>query len=316
MYDVKNNWPCVSNDLVDRKYFPPPRKDLSFVFPLGPLVHGAWKENVGHPRISRHAADLLKANEAQPPDSASADDDSFDRDNDKAAALQRRQGNSAANQDAKMPDILFMRYIDYDVQPGKNYRYRIKLVLRNPNWNVPEKYLLHAGSAKTPFMDTSWSKPSPTVTVPPAATIEPRAVNAPRSYVLVNIKNFDMPTGEYQSCAFKVERGQTMNFYDHDYDPPVDLPAPRDDDFSMLFSSPRKPVAPQKIDFVTDLTLIDCHERNHLPGRHHLSGLASVLIMDAAGNLHVLEENEPRKEAQLDISGEQIAAAMKSSRSN
>ncbi len=34
-------------------------------------------------------------------------------------------------------NLVLFRYIDFDIEPGKSYQYRVRLVLRNPNYGVP-----------------------------------------------------------------------------------------------------------------------------------------------------------------------------------
>lgn len=64
-------------------------------------------------------------------------------------------------------DLVLFRYFDFDVLPGRTYKYRVKLVLRNPLFNVPlEKLALESqGSNKDEFRETPLSNETAPVTV-------------------------------------------------------------------------------------------------------------------------------------------------------
>jgi len=58
--------------------------------------------------------------------------------------------------------VLLFRYLDFDVVPGNAYRYRVRLVLRNPNYEKPPS-MLHESAvalADREALTTPWSKPS------------------------------------------------------------------------------------------------------------------------------------------------------------
>ena len=262
------------------------------MFPLGPLKNDEWSDNAGHLRITRYETDLRKAAQSSLIHPVAEGEDSFDKAADAIPLPQRRLRDLSAGQTSTKPDILFMRYIDYDVQPGKKYRYRIKLILQNPNYNVPEKYLQFADFNKSRSLQTPWSEPSSVVSVAPATKIELKAVNSTRGYALVKLMHFNLQTGDYQTGDFKVERGQKMNFYDQDYYSPVDSSTPIENDLSLLLPSYRKPAAPELVDYVTNTVLLDYHEGNRLPGRRHPTEPSSILVMDGEGNLIAIKEDE------------------------
>jgi hypothetical protein len=82
-------------------------------------------------------------------------------------------------------DHLLLRFIDYTVEPGKKYKYRVRLVLRDPNFELPENVLAVevADRQRKEWQDEKarrgdkaqrrnyrwvedWSEPSPTVGIP------------------------------------------------------------------------------------------------------------------------------------------------------
>ena len=58
--------------------------------------------------------------------------------------------------------VLLFRYLDFDVIPGNAYRYRVRLVLRNPNYEKPPTMLHESAvaSADRETLATPWSAPS------------------------------------------------------------------------------------------------------------------------------------------------------------
>jgi len=66
----------------------------------------------------------------------------------------------------KEAPLKLFRFVDYQVEPGKKYRYRVRLYLTNPNYRVPPQYLQDESYAQDPFLITQWSEASNLVRVP------------------------------------------------------------------------------------------------------------------------------------------------------
>ncbi|MGQ9607583.1 MAG: hypothetical protein ACUVTW_15430 [Thermogutta sp.] len=66
----------------------------------------------------------------------------------------------------KEAPLKLFRFVDYQVEPGKKYRYRVRLYLTNPNYRIPPQYLQDEKFAQDPFLITAWSDPSNMVRVP------------------------------------------------------------------------------------------------------------------------------------------------------
>lgn len=62
--------------------------------------------------------------------------------------------------------LLLFRYMDFDVRPGFAYRYRVKLALRNPNFERPPEELLDRSAADGAERETPWSNESNVAVVP------------------------------------------------------------------------------------------------------------------------------------------------------
>ncbi|MFP6701904.1 MAG: hypothetical protein VB861_09190, partial [Planctomycetaceae bacterium] len=87
--------------------------------------------------------------------------------------------------------VLLFRYLDFDVVPGNAYRYRVRLVIRNPNYEKPPSMLHESAvaSADQETLATPWSAPSgiwdvPRRTVVPGSAVIRRSVRYFLSRVL------------------------------------------------------------------------------------------------------------------------------------
>ncbi len=61
--------------------------------------------------------------------------------------------------------LLLFRYFDFDLQPGASYKYRVRLVVRNPNYQRPIEEVLLPSVAEGEIRNTPWSKETAAVTV-------------------------------------------------------------------------------------------------------------------------------------------------------
>ena len=63
---------------------------------------------------------------------------------------------------------LLFRFIDFTIEPGNTYRYRVQLTLKNPNFELPRQLLENGNSslAEGEMRDAEWSLPTDPVPVP------------------------------------------------------------------------------------------------------------------------------------------------------
>ena len=136
------------------------------------------------------------------------------------------------------PYILF-RFIDFNVEPGKRYKYRVRLGFYNPNYYVEPRFLIpelqqliaddkKLESAKKKwkkYIKSPWSKPSDVVAVPRddqllLASVTPARKNVdPEAKVMA--VHWDMLGGIKVSDDFeKIRRGRVANFLDHEMPKP------------------------------------------------------------------------------------------------
>ncbi len=78
------------------------------------------------------------------------------------------------------PPYKLFRFIDTTVEKGKTYRYRILLVLTNPNFDVKPEYLENPDSAKKRLVESPWSEQTRLVSVPQDVQVLADDVSTPR----------------------------------------------------------------------------------------------------------------------------------------
>ena len=75
-------------------------------------------------------------------------------------------GNQMQKTDTRLSKYLLFRYLDFTVTPGNEYRYRVRLVLRNPNYKRPVEELVDASVAEGELRMTPWSEPTTPSVIP------------------------------------------------------------------------------------------------------------------------------------------------------
>lgn len=141
--------------------------------------------------------------------------------------------DSDHNKTQAIPTYKLFRFFDTKVEGGKKYRYRVKLVLKNPNYNVKTEYVESEAITVNPFIESEWSQPSPTAEVPLdtrlyciGSRMERPAQTAPK------LDDFAGPTGQLMILKFDEVKGleisknltkdnslpgMVLNFYNTDF---------------------------------------------------------------------------------------------------
>ncbi|MEQ8848669.1 hypothetical protein [Botrimarina sp.] len=184
------------------------------------------------------------------------------------------------------PDIPFkmIRIFDFNVQPGRQYVYRVRLVLRDPNHNVPDSALAREvidrrkdlSTSQREYRKTEWSEPTSVVSVPMAGDVfvigaKPASARSGEGTVDLLVQTYKLDESRRAIKAATEESfflGSVMN-----------LTA----DAEVLSSDGRWIVQHDDFQFRTDLTLCDFRGGKELPGDH--TEPVSVLLMDASGKL-------------------------------
>lgn len=142
-----------------------PKKNIApwfTVSPLPTLADRKWQREVTHPRIPLYT-DLtveeivIEQANAFMPAAPAAGGGGFGQP--APAALPEPQ-------EVELPEYVLFRHIDFNVAPGKTYRYRVTLAYLNPNLGLDSKYL-DLGVAATDVLPTPPSQASNSVALAP-----------------------------------------------------------------------------------------------------------------------------------------------------
>ncbi len=253
MKEAMSKWSqSGGTEVVEQKYL-----HERLVFPLAPLVGSQWDENVAHPEeipiLSTGAMGMgmgmgmgrgmpsgrgVMGEEflgggmgrrggmpgrmgprgfGRPGGMPNAEDDPFNTERNNPLGTDTADAQRIAEQN-KPPSNLLLRFFDFNVEPGKQYVYRVRLGLHNPNRNLKPIYLADPELAEQKWLETKWSDPSPVVSVPRDTRVlavsvsQGRANRDPTGRVM--LAKWVQRRGFLAHDEFNVERGQTLNFPD------------------------------------------------------------------------------------------------------
>jgi hypothetical protein len=149
----------------------------------------------------------------------------------------------------KVIEYRLFRFTDYTVEPGKSYRYRVKLAIRNPNYQLLDKFLKSDVDKKSEVLETPISAASPPASV---GTGEGVLVAAPelirnQTDVSANVVAFTIEpeTGLKTKTDLRVNRGSVVNVKTE-----VDLMGEK-----------------KEVEFYTNNVVLDIRGGRSLPGR-------------------------------------------------
>jgi hypothetical protein len=170
------------------------------------------------------------------------------------------------------------RCFDYTVQPGKSYRYKVQLVLLNPNYGLQRYEVKNGEMLKVSTRASAWSEPSPVLNVPAASSIlagpVERAKSPSQEAMSQSILRMWNPERAIDALKFsRLWRGQVANY---------------------SVNTPVKPpeggkAAEELVHFKTDLVLIDMAGGESLPTYRGRSP-GRMLLLSPTGELDVKSE--------------------------
>ena len=206
--------------------------------------------------------------------------------------------------DMKTKYYLF-RYYDDTVEPGRRYRYQVRLALADVNADsgprrIPERYLdktvvdrkaqgpKDAKGKPLPYRFTDWSEPSPVVAVPQPgliymAQVKPSASVTTEPQALVLVKSMDAKAVAEVGLADWFFRGSVVNVIREKAQIIWSQSFQVEDRDGERLQSP-------EFDFVTGLTLLDFTGGEVLNRNRELLAPARALVMDSTGRMSVEEE--------------------------
>jgi hypothetical protein len=127
--------------------------------------------------------------------------------------MRRRPGAGEEEEVEEVQELehMLFRFFDFSVQPGKHYRYRVKLVLANPNYGMLPHFLEKDGMEKVKALEADWSDPSPVVSVPLDSQVLAVAAKSDGTANLMVVR-FQETDGVAAAEEFAtVQRGQFLN---------------------------------------------------------------------------------------------------------
>jgi hypothetical protein len=266
-------------DVVNPKYI-----IHKLTFPLAPLARGRWDKHVVHePEIviekkgeQGHGPAGGQDPREGPGNRAPAGESApFGGEEPKPDAVAKTVA-APSSEAAEVPKDLgyrLFRFFDFSVEPGKQYLYRVRLALRNPNQGVSAAVLKKAALANEKFLTTKWCEPSPIVAVPRETHVLANAVKAPprantEPTGQITVVKWLERSGIEVFHEFAVTRGQVANF------PEVSVKE-----------------AGSPVNFFSDVTALDFRGGEHLGKKTStLAAPGEVLLMDSDGSLIVRNE--------------------------
>jgi hypothetical protein len=216
---------AMAPELVDEEF-----TDPNHTMPLGPMVGAEWTfDVVGHPKVKLAEKPGTRAVRPEVAAAEPAEDEDeaggvglvdpnrpradFGAPPNIGPRPVRRQGRLGVPKRKQSDSILF-RVIDYTVEPGKQYRYRVQRRLLNPNRGVAEKWLKDPATRTKKIIESPWSEPTPAVMVPRDIELFAGAVTKPGArdlQVKVLIKKLDRERGMQLTTEGTFARGSLIN---------------------------------------------------------------------------------------------------------
>ncbi|HWB13492.1 MAG TPA: hypothetical protein VG826_29980 [Pirellulales bacterium] len=205
-------WGAEYPDVVDKQFVDP-----HLTQPLPPLIFANHDKNkVNHPRTQLVEKKPVAVQEAPKKKKVTSLTDTRDQ---PAARYARSpgmggaMGGAYAGAAARMPEYRLFRFFDFAVEPGKTYRYRVKLAVMNPNADVPKRYLENYAFADGETRESDWSQPSGPITVIAGNRLLAGNVTTGRSEPTGSVlaKLFDAQEAIEVRKVFDVHRGSVLN---------------------------------------------------------------------------------------------------------
>ncbi|QDT68163.1 hypothetical protein MalM25_10790 [Planctomycetes bacterium MalM25] len=185
-------------------------------------------------------------------------------------------------------DFAMIRIWDFSVAPGRQYKYRVKLVLEDVNRNAPRQFLAPEVLARLDEEDkeyrtTEWSVPSPVISVPMAGDVFVSSAKLPSGRqknaegtieLLVQSYSLDEDRRSIKGGVKEsFRRGSVINL---------------SEDTWVVAPDGRNLVEIDSFKFNTGLTLMDYEGGEEVAGK--TKAPVNVLLMDASGRLIVHNE--------------------------
>jgi len=204
------------------------------------------------------------------------------------------------------PEYWLFRFFDYTVQPGKHYRYRVRLLLANPNEGISPRYLINPELGKLRWLQSEWSEPSEVICVPRdtellAVSVKPPLRKGTEPSARMRIFKWVEDCGKEAHTEKLLVRGQVANFPGCTF--PETRERPKKDDEDDLRPTRPRPETTETfdVDYLTEALVVDINGGQRLPGKDRLSAPGEILLLDPDGSLVVHDELEDTAKFQARI---------------
>lgn len=213
-------------------------------------------------------------------------------------------GDGAWMEEFQEPDVLLFRFFDFKVEEGKQYRYRVQLVLANPNYGVNPQWLERDDLGVQPFLQTDPSGPSPVVAIPRDS--QALVVSAKGPSATLMLVHFNYRDGEVSFEEFaQIQRGQLLNARNRESSGVVqpmmgDTMMPGYGSGMMPGYGGTARVEEKKtVDYLTDTVFLDGAGGGSLPGKDKtITEPSFAFLLDPNGNLMVRSELDDKPEVE------------------
>jgi hypothetical protein len=278
--ETTKDWSQTLPEVVDSKCV----DSAALTFPLGPLQNRQWSENVAHDKIPLlnpygTRGDAIDGDNAGRNGNPSINraEEAARRDPRLTQGRQVRPGN-----DSNAVGYKLLRFFDFTVEPGKSYKYKMCLVLKNPNYGIDPGKLEKADFAKEKTLSTPFSDPTARIDVPKDTQVLVGAAKpddlSPGKFpvVLLTWVKRTGRSGYYPLST--VDRGQVLNFSNVKIDPVLETPSPATPDTEDI-----------KSDLISDAVVLDMDGGNRLVGKDRkLTAPRDLLLMVLNGKTTTL----------------------------
>jgi hypothetical protein len=264
-------WQETVEDPVPQKV-----RDPKLTRPLGPLVGSSWGPAIEHPKLV--IADEPDPKAAAPGAAPGAAGPGA------VTARPAANGPPAANPGRQAVEYKLLRIFDYTVQPMHRYRYRVKLQVQNPNYQVAAPYLKRpdnpSNNQEVRAAD-EWVI-SDAIMIPSGYDVLASGVEAKSAEPTANILLTGYENGIPAATTAKLYRGSLAN--------------KKESKVKATDPTSQQVISIDEVDFKTSMVVIDIYGGRNisLPKRREspISAPGEVLLLDANGNLVVHNDLE------------------------
>ena len=212
-------------------------------------------------------------------------------------------------------DYYLFRYFDFEVEEGKTYQYRVKLLLANPNYGVEERFVEDPTATEQKIIASEFSEPSNPAALGRSARIFAQSVEAParpgaEPRVRMASIYFEQESAtESLASDLSMKLGQVANFKGKPHEA-VNVAGARSMDAMMGGSMGGSMGAAQgggrggrggrgggkaTVDHVSDACLVDAIGGAKISGAE-LRSPGKVMILEPNGYLQIREVKEDARE--------------------